>query len=80
MNLNSYLKPTKEQCFNEFKKAIPALSIEETEKLRLENLKLRDKVQHTTKADVMKVFEMMNISIEDLQELAEQKSKDRKYK
>ena len=32
-----YLKPTREECFQEFRKAIPELAIDQNERLRLEN-------------------------------------------
>jgi len=35
-----YLAPTKEQCFAEFKKAIPNLTIDDSERLRIENKNL----------------------------------------
>lgn len=33
----SYLKPTREQCFKDFEKAIPSLTISDEERLRIEN-------------------------------------------
>lgn len=38
-----YLKPTMEECFREFKKAIPELTIDPTKRLKMENEKLESK-------------------------------------
>ena len=40
-----YLKPTKEQCFEEFRKAIPELSINESVRLQYKNQQQQEKLQ-----------------------------------
>ena len=40
----TYLQPTREECFREFVKAIPQLTIDSTEKLKLENEKKQEKI------------------------------------
>jgi len=38
----TYLQPTREECFAEFLKAIPQLTISNEERIRLENEKLKE--------------------------------------
>jgi len=40
--MKRYLTPTKEQLFEEFKKAIPDLTIDNSERLRIRNRKLEE--------------------------------------
>ncbi len=40
----TYLQPTREECFREFVKAIPQLTIDPTERLKLENEKKQEKI------------------------------------
>jgi len=76
----TYLQPTTEECFREFKKGIPYLTINEEEKLKVKVLKLQSKLTQQTKDQVLSIFEMMDVNLEDLKEFAAQKRRDRKYK
>lgn len=38
----TYLQPTREECFIEFVKAIPELTISDNERIKLENMKLKE--------------------------------------
>lgn len=45
----SYLKPTREECFIEFEKAIPQLTIDDNERLRLDNELKQKKLDELTR-------------------------------
>ena len=76
----TYLKPTTEECFAEFRKATREITILEIEKLRVVNTKLNDQLLLETKEKVLDIFEAMDINLDDLKEFSKQKRKDRKYK
>ena len=76
----SYLTPTREECFAEFKKAIPDLTIDPTEKLRVENRKLKSEDNRVTEEKIMQVFDLEEADMSDLKDYLNQKRKDRKYK
>ena len=77
---SNYLKPTPEILFEEFKKIMSSLSISKEYILLTENLKLKEKIHSQTKDDVLKVFEAMDITMDDLKDFVDQRHKDRKYK
>ncbi len=63
----TYLKPTREECFNEFKKAISDLTISGEERLRLEKLHLENKLQ--ARQDQNESVEMLRREFEASQAL-----------
>lgn len=76
----NYLEPSKMQCFKEFKKAIPELTINREAKLRVENIQLRAEENKVTEEKIMQVFDLAESDMVDLKEFLKQKRKDRKYK
>ena len=60
-----YLQPTREECFTEFLKAIPFLTIHDDERMRLENEKLKQ--ENTEKKqfeEKIKVLEQKQVKLE----------------
>jgi len=85
----TYLQPTREECFIEFLKSIPFLTISDDERMRLENEKLK---QEKTKKDVtmlkeelwnakFELMEMIDDAIEDPTEFKKmiKKLREEKY-
>ncbi len=63
-----YLQPTREECFREFLKAIPFLTISDDERMRLENEKLKQ--ENTEKKqfeEKIKVLEQRQVELENSQ-------------
>ena len=63
-----YLQPTREECFTEFLKAIPFLTIHDDERMRLENEKLKQ--ENTEKKqfeEKIKVLEQRQVELENSQ-------------
>ena len=58
-----YLKPTREECFREFVKAIPQLTIDSTERLKLENEKKQEKINQL-EARTQEVIEKTKINVD----------------
>ena len=52
----TYLQPTKEECYREFVKAIPQLTINPTERLKLENEKKQEKIDQL-EANTLEIIE-----------------------
>jgi len=65
----SYLKPTKEQMFEEFKKGIPDLSIDSTQRLLIEKKVLEEEKSKLEKKN--SEFEIINPYVKDLVKLLE---------
>lgn len=71
----TYLQPTKEECFREFVKAIPQLTINSTERLKLENEKKQEKIDqleantHEIVNDQQKQIDKMKIKQEKLEQM-----------
>jgi len=61
-----YLQPTREECFTEFLKAIPFLTISDEEKIRLENEKLREE-----KSEIAKIKEESKMQKDEISKLKE---------
>jgi len=72
-----YLKPTKEQLFEEYKKAIPELILDEAEKLKMEN---EDKQKHIDKLESEKDIQLkdMQAQIDSVKELLKLKDELKK--
>ena len=66
---SSYLKPTREQCFAEFKKAIPELTVDGSERLSIKNKILEDEKFKLEKEN--SEFEIKNQYVKDLVNLLE---------
>jgi len=62
-----YLKPTREELFEEYKKAIPDLIFDESEKLRMENKSKEVKIQEL-ESDKKRISEL-ELKIENISEL-----------
>jgi hypothetical protein len=60
-----YLTPTREQCFAEFKKAIPSLTISDEERLRFENNKKQQKIENIDKKNLQ--LQDLSKRIDDLE-------------
>lgn len=76
----TYLKPTLEECFAEFRKAIPELTISKEGQLLVENMKLKAQDDKVTRDKVLQVFDLAESDMDDFKEFMNQKRKDRKYK
>jgi len=63
-----YFKPTKEQCFKEFRKAIPELSIDESIRLE-EKIKHRDEQIEKLESDKDKRIAELELKMENINEL-----------
>ena len=59
----TYLQPTREECFREFVKAIPQLTIDPTERLKLENEKKQEKIDEL-EAKTQEVIEKTKTNVE----------------
>jgi len=64
----AYLKPTKEQCFEEFRKAIPTLSIDDAIRLE-EEIKNKDDKIHDLETDKDRRIQELEAKFEGLSEL-----------
>ena len=62
-----YFVPTRQQCFSEFLKAIPFLTISNEERLHLENEKLKEGQSQKDKKHQMQKMEEMELNILQLQ-------------
>lgn len=60
----TYLQPTKEECFAEFVKAIPFLTVSDDERIKIENEKLKEE-----KSELEKVNEDKSLLLENYQKL-----------
>jgi len=60
----TYLTPTRQQCFDEFVKAIPELTLSEVEKKKMENQLQKDEI--TELKEKNEILEAQNKEIEDL--------------
>jgi len=66
-NLEShYLKPTREELFDEYKKAIPELVFDESEKLKISN-ELKDKKIQELESDKKRISEL-ELKMENIKE------------
>jgi len=75
-----YLTPSTDQCFAEFRKAINEITIDESAKLRIENIQLKDQNAEATKQQVLDLFDIQEVEIQDVKDILEQRRKDHKYK
>ena len=62
----TYLAPTKEECFNEFKKAIVVLTVDPAERQRIENEKQKEEItelqaEREVNTDLQKQIDAMNV-------------------
>jgi len=76
---NVYLVPTVEQLFDEFKKAVPSLTISDDERTKMENMKLKqekfDSVNIIDKLVKEKVEEYTSKFVKDLEKMMEDNAK-----
>jgi len=68
-----YLKPTREQCFEEFKKAIPELTIDPTERQKVELEKKQKKIDGLEKTEAR--ISKMEQGLEDSKRILEETSR-----
>lgn len=76
----TYLKPTVEECFAEFRKVIGEITVNEEDKLKVENMKLKAEDTRVTREKVLAVFDLAESDVETFTKMMLQKRKDRKYK
>jgi len=63
-----YLQPTREECFTEFLKAIPFLTISDDERMRLENEKLKQENNEKKQFEAkIKILEQRQVELENTQ-------------
>jgi len=67
-------------CFNEYRKVMKDIVINQEEKLRLENMKLRAESSLVTRDKVLQVFDLEEADMEGFTRFMEQTRKDRKFK
>jgi len=64
-----YFKPTRDQCFAEFVKVIPDLTIDDSQRLKAENIKQKDELSEKNQVPD-KEFEQLKLTVAQLSSLA----------